>query len=100
MSGRLAPVRLAEAPEPEAPEPEAPEAPLPVAPAPEEVGEATRATVVLLFALTVMVRVELTREPVPVPASVRVWTPGPTAGMSAGAGWAVTTGGMLVKTLG
>jgi hypothetical protein len=65
---------VADAPVPEADleafEPEA--SAEPVESAPELVVAATNASVVLLFALTVRVRLELTMEPVPVPARVRV----------------------------
>lgn len=57
---------------------------------------ATRATVVLLFALTTTVRVELNMEPVP--GRRRVVIPVPTAGMSAGNGCVVTTAGCEVTT--
>jgi hypothetical protein len=74
----------AEAPDRRGPVPDAPE-PEASAPDPEAAGvEVAIWTVVLLFALTTTVRVWLKLEPTP--GRTRVWTPGPTAGMSAGAG--------------
>lgn len=100
-SGPSAPVPVASVPVASASVPVASESeePLPVASAPEAVVE-TRATVVLLLALTTIVRVELTMEPVPVPARVKVVIPVPTAGMSAGTGWVVMTAGCEVTALG
>jgi hypothetical protein len=74
-------------------------APEPDAPDPDAMGvEVWIWTVVLLLALTTTVRVLLNMEPVP--GRTRVWTPGPTAGISAGAGWAVTTAGCEVTAAG
>jgi hypothetical protein len=80
---------VAEGEEPDAPEPDrrgpVPDASEPVASAPDDLGvEVMTWTVVALLALTTTVRVWLNMEPVP--GRVRVWTPGPTAGISAGAG--------------
>lgn len=69
-----------------------PEAPL-VMPETDTGVELWRMRVVLSFALTTTVRVWLDMEPVP--ARVRVWTPGPTAGMSTAAGCEVTTAGWV-----
>ena len=76
--GRAVPVMVASLPDALAPEPLAAE-------------EVWICTVVLLFALTTTVRVVLNMEPVPGRRSV--WTPGPTAGMSAGRGCEVTIAG-------
>lgn len=97
--GAAAPVAVDDAPEPVAVPLREPEAPEPEAPEPEATAllvEATRSTVVLLPALTVTVRVWLKAEPVP--ARVKVWRPGPTAGMLSGRGCEVTTAGCEVTT--
>jgi hypothetical protein len=88
-----APERVADAPLPErrAPEPDAPD--------PEATGvDVWICMVVLLFALTTMVRDWLDMRPVP--GRVKVWRPGPTAGISAGSGCEVTTAGCVVTAAG
>jgi hypothetical protein len=89
-----APERVADPlPDARAPEPDAAE------PDPDATGvEVWICMVVLLFALTTMVRVWLNMEPVP--GRVKVWRPGPTAGISAGSGCEVTTAGCEVTTAG
>jgi len=88
------------APEPVGEAPLSPAASLPEASAPlaeDGVGGESR-TVLLLSALMVIVRDWLSMEPVP--CRVKVWTPGPTAGMSAGRGCVVTAAGCVVTAAG